>query len=213
MIQRRSVAAFGSALLLAAGLAVPASAQDLPLSFGVRVGPSFPVSDLGDLNSTGFAVRADGNYWLSDLFAVGLDLGVDVLSNNDEGSRISADARLWHWGLQAVVKPTPNDSPWNLLVIGGAGGTTFDTDSFVSDPDGTATFEDFREHYFRVNGDVDVSYRFNDDVSVGVRSGVVVVFADEDDTAVFARGNPGVDPFDTAITIPLTVSLNIRLPN
>lgn len=212
MINRRSVAAFGSALILAAGLAAPASAQDHPISFGVRLGPSIPVGDLADLTTTGFAVRADGNYWLSDLFAVGLDAGVDVLSNNDEDSRISADTRLWQYGIQAVVKPTANDAKWNILAIGGVGGTTFDTDSFVSDPDGDATFEDFRETYLRVNGEVDVSYRFNDDVSLGVRSGVVVVFADEDDTAVFARGNPGVDPFDTAVTIPITVALNVRLP-
>ena len=202
-------------LLAAALLAFAPSPGFAQTSFSIQGGAAIPARHLADVSDPGAKVGADLSYWMSDQVALSVDGSVDMLPATEETAvpvNVLPDLKLWHYGLGAKIDLVAADaSPWSLVLKGGAGATTMDTDELAVAP--APGEEDFTETYLRVNGGLDIGYQASDNVKIAVGGGSYITFVDEEDMALFATMNPEVDPFDTAYTFPITAEVQIGLPN
>jgi hypothetical protein len=202
---------FAFAALLVFGTVGSAQAQQ-GISVEARGGIAIPTSDLSDLADEGPSFGVGVSFPLNSRLSVRVDGDVDILSGKDASGTDpeGPDMNLYHYGAgleYALVQP--GDSRWGLDVNIGAGATTFDVDEF----DVMGTPVDFSETYFTANGGLTLGYQVSRSVSVFIGGQAFIMFADEDDTAIFAAINSEIDPagFDTAVTIPLTAGFKIAL--
>lgn len=103
------------------------------------------------------------------------------------------------------VEATPDESPFSVVISGGANATTMDSGERI-DP---TVDEGFKDTYLGVNAGLEIGYDVTERVELAVRSARFYVFADEDETSVLAEGIEGAAPFDRAITVPITAELSI----
>jgi hypothetical protein len=203
-----------AALLIATLVGLVASPATAQTSFSVQGGASIPAKHLADMSEPGAKVGADLSFWVSDQMALSVDGSLDMLPATDEGpvpATALPDLKLWHYGLGAKLDLVAADAnPWSVVLKGGAGATTMDTDELAVAPTPEA---DFTETYLRVNGGLDIGYQASDNVKIAVGGGSYITFVDEEDMALFATMNPQVDPFDIAYTFPITAEVQIGLPN
>ena len=174
------------------------------LSLTVSAGPSMPINQLSRITDTGAAIGADVAYGLTNRLAVTLDGDVDALTGHES---IEPDMRLWHYGGGLQVDVTPRQSPFSIMLAGGANATTIDTS-----PIGIDSNTDFTHTYFGLNGGLELGYDVSKNVDFAVRGSSYFVFANKTQTAVLTNGT-GAQPLATAVTIPVTAELHIALPN
>lgn len=170
----------------------------------MAAGPSMPVDQLAKITDTGAALGADVAYSLTNWLALTADGDVDFLT----GHALEPDMRLWHYGGGLEVELAPNRTPWSVQLDGGANATTMDTSPFGGIDNST----DFTHTYFGLDGGLEVGYNVSRNVDVAVRGSGYFVFANKTDTQSLVAGS-GVQPFSTAVTIPVTAELHIALPN
>ncbi len=204
-------AAIAAAMALTAMLPAQRSAAQMSSDFGqgsvaltVRAGPSMPVNKLADITNAGAALGADVAYSLTDRLALTADGDVDFLTGHES---LEPDMRLWHYGGGLQLDVAPTRTPWSVVLSGGANATTMDTS-----PIGIQSNMDFTHTYFGLDGGLEVGYDVSDNVDVAVRGSSYFVFADKADTQQLVNGT-GAQPFDMAVTIPVTAELHIALPN
>jgi hypothetical protein len=135
--------------------------------------------------------------------ALRLDGDLEVLSEDrvgGPGGVIMPRAYLWHFhgGLDLDLLTT--DSGWRFGLRGGAGGTVFDTELFV-------TGDDFLDTYFSVSGGLQLGRRVGRSLELGVIGQAFVVFTDEDRTEEFARQAAVLNAFPAASSFPLQLYL------
>src|SRR5690606_26692212 len=159
---------------------------------------------LADITEVGAAIGAGVSIPVAGRLAISLDGNVDMLSAADQGP---ADMRLWHYGAGLQYDVSPRDTPWSVVLHGGANATTMDTEEFAGAPDG-----DFTETYFGLNSGLEVGYDVSDDVQIAVRGSSFFVFADEEETEILFAGTD-LTPFETAVTVPITAEVHISIPN
>lgn len=180
------------------------------LSIEGRGGIAIPASDLADLEDIGPTFGLGLSYSLSPRIALRIDGDVDLLSGVDsDGSGPEApDMNIYHYNAGLTFRLlNPDTNRWALDANLGAGLSTLDADSFEL---GGETV-DFSETYFTANGGLKLGYEITPRVSVFLGGQAYLIFADEEDTAVFSLLRDDVEPFDTAWTFPVTVGLAIRI--
>ncbi len=171
-----------------------------------RGGIGIPTGDLADIADVGPTFGIKLAYRVHPRVRLRVDGDVEIydgagLNNGTE----APDLTLWHYNGGAEFEVLqPGRSPWNVVVNGGAGATTFDSDRFSSGGD-------FNETYFTLNGGVEVGYHVRSNVRVFAAGQLFVMFADDQDTAVFAALSPEVNNFDTVVSIPITAGVSIAL--
>ncbi len=157
--------------------------------------------DLADLADVGASFGAGASYNVHPRIALRIDGDVEILTGADLASGGEApDMTLFQYngGVEVSVLE-PGTSRWRVLVNGGAGATTIDSDEFGGAPAG-----DFNETYFTVNGGLKVGYDVTPHVNVFVDGQIYVAFGDdEDDTAALAALSPEFDAFDTFTSFPI----------
>jgi len=199
------------ALSFVAGRLDAQMASNDEVDFEVRAGPSIPGQHLSDIVDAGLAVGAAARWWVTDHVAFMLDGNVDVLPGEELSAAVTPDTRLYSYGGGLTVGwlSAADSNPWSLTTSLGAGATTIDTDDFAP---ATTVAGDFTETYFQMNGGVRLGYDIsrNAEVALGVQS--YLAFLDEEDTAVFATANPNLDPFDTGMTFPVTLTFQWAIP-
>lgn len=199
------------AALLVFGMVGSAEAQQ-GVTIEARGGIAIPTSDLSDLTDEGPSFGVGVNFPLTNRISVRVDGDADLLSGKDASGTGPAgpDINLYHYGAGlefALVQP--GASRWGIDVNVGAGATTFDSDEF----DVMGTMVDFSETYFTANGGLTLGYQVSERINVFVGGQAFIMFADEDDTAIFSAINSELDPagFDNVVTIPLTAGFKIAL--
>ena len=181
--------------------------QNRDLKLTVRAGPSMPAADLAEItNDFGTALGAEVALPLSQRVSLSVDGNVDMFNG---ATILNPDMRLWHYGAGLDVETTPEDTPWSVVLSGGVNATTMDSDAY--DP-ADVDSGDFTETYLGVNGGVQIGYEINRSVEVAVRGATFFAFADEEETAALTDLS-GTEAFGTAVTVPLTAAVNIRIPN
>ncbi|PIQ61422.1 MAG: hypothetical protein COV99_09165 [Bacteroidetes bacterium CG12_big_fil_rev_8_21_14_0_65_60_17] len=174
------------------------NAQNYPISLEVRGGLANPTGDLADIAETGFDIGVKAGYFLTPALEARLDGDVEVFS----GDGNAPDMRLWHYTIGAGYNLLASrDVPWAVIVNGGLGATTIDTDSFQGGS--------FTETYFTLNFGAKVAYNLAPRIDLFASSMGYVIFADDDDT-VFFENIPGGTAFDTVFSIPVTAGVSIR---
>lgn len=172
---------------------------DYPVNLEGRIGIGIPTGDLADVAETGLDLGLKASYFFSPYFELRADGEVEILSGN--GS--APDMRLWHYTIGPGVKLTDADvTPWSVIINGGLGITTIDTDSYQG--------SSFNETYFALNFGAKVGYDLSRQADIFVSSMGYITFADENDTRYFAD-IPGGTSFDTAFSLPITAGVTIRL--
>ncbi|MFQ5889524.1 MAG: outer membrane beta-barrel protein [Gemmatimonadota bacterium] len=173
-------------------------------------GIAVPTGDLADLEDVGAGFGIGIAYWVHPRIAIRVDGDADILSGVDaEGALPEApDLNIFHYTAGVSVRLLdPEATRWTLNLNAGAGGSTIDADDFTV----SGTTVDFSETYFALNGGLTIGYDVGPNVNVFVGGEAFVVFSDEDDTVVFSQLRSDVEPFDTAVTIPITAGIRVRL--
>lgn len=207
---RRLNIAIAFTAFLAAGSASQTAAQE-KLAVDARGGIAVPASDLAELEDVGASFGVGLSYRLTPRIALRLDGDADILSGtDDEVSGSSApDMNIYHYGAGlGLAILDPSRSRWALDVNVGAGGSTFDVDTFSA---GGSTV-DFSETYVTTYGGLTIGYDVSPNVSVFTRGQAYLALTDEEDTAVFSQISSEIDAggFDTAWTIPITAGISFR---
>lgn len=208
---RHQAGTYAIAALLVFGMVGSADAQQ-GVTIEARGGIAIPTSDLSDLADEGPSFGVGISFPLSNRLRVRVDGDVDLLSGNDASGTgpEGPDINLYHYGAgleYALVQP--GASRWGIDVNVGAGATTFDADEF----DVMGTMVDFRETYFTANGGLTLGYQISERINIFVGGQAFIMFADEDDTAIFSAINSELDPagFDNVVTNPLTAGFKIAV--
>lgn len=207
----RTAGTYAMAAFLVFGMVGSAEAQQ-GVSIEARGGIAIPTSDLSDLADEGPSFGVGISFPLNNRLSVRIDGDVDLLSGKDASGTgpEGPDINLYHYGAgleYALVQP--GASRWGIDINVGAGATTFDADDF----DVMGTMVDFSETYFTVNSGLTVGYQVSPSISAFIGGQAFIMFADEDDTAIFSAINSELDPagFDNVVTIPLTAGIKIAL--
>lgn len=202
---------YAMAALLVFGMVASADAQQ-GVTVEARGGIAIPTSDLSDLADSGPSFGVGVSFPLNNRLRLRVDGDVDLLSGNDASGTNpeGPDINLYHYGAgleYALVQP--GASRWGIDINVGAGATTFDADDF----DVMGTPVDFSETYFTVNSGLTLGYQVSQGVSVFVGGQAFIMFADENDTAIFSAINSELDPtgFGNVVTIPVTAGFKIAL--
>lgn len=189
------------------GLVQPTS----PFFVGVDAGPVLPGTELGDLADPGLRIGGEFGWQATERVAFKIDGGADLLQDQDEPAA-QTDMRLFHYGAGMEVMLTRPDAyrRWDVAATLGAGATTIDAEAAaVAD----AELADFDETYPRANAGLAVSFQPTSSIELELRGEAYVAFADEDETAILTGALPGVDPLDRAVTYPITLAVDWRLPS
>ncbi len=174
-------------------------------------GIAVPVGELRDLNDPGLAVGAEVGYQINPRISIRVLGDADFLQDRTlSGTLIGPHTRLWHYtaGVAAHVLD-PDRSRISILVSGGAGASTLDTDDFQigSDPS-----EDFTETYFTADGGIRFGYTFSRKLSTFVGGQAFLVTTDKADTERLAAIDPTrLSPFSTAWTFPVMAGFTLRV--
>lgn len=207
----RTAGTYAMAAFLVFGMVGSAEAQQ-GVSIEARGGIAIPTSDLSDLADEGPSFGVGISFPLNNRLSVRIDGDVDLLSGKDASGTgpEGPDINLYHYGAgleYALVQP--GASRWGIDINVGAGATTFDADDF----DVMGTMVDFSETYFTVNSGLTLGYQVSPSINVFIGGQAFIMFADEDDTAIFSAINSELDPagFDNVATIPLTAGIKIAL--
>lgn len=207
--------AFTMLTVAAALVALPSATQaqsTWDLTFGSAL--AVPTSDLADGWDLGVNFTAAGTYWFQDRLGFRLETSVDFLSGDDGNSSASfptavPDVNLWHFGGGLEYSVTDRDSDGISVIVNGGGGLTYMKSDEFSIAGSLVAADTFSETYGHLNGGLSFGYPLSDDLTIAVNGSLYVTFADEVDTNIPAFS--GVDPFDTAITFPVGITLRFHL--
>ncbi len=189
-------------------------------SFEGNAGVAIPLGDLDDVSGAGVSFGAAASYFLNPRFALRAEGSLDVMDKGDNVA-LDPDLNVWHYtgGFEYHIA----DPTGGLLFAFdlGLGGVTFDTNTFqVSDfPNtGDTATGSFNRTYIAANGGLKLGYNFARHAGTGVPLATIfiqgdlhVMFADEDDTRMFARLN-SAQPFGTVYSVPITGGIRFNLP-
>lgn len=197
------------AALLALHPGAAAAQSSVPtVDLSVRGGVSMPTGDLAEITDVGPAAGADVAFWINDRIAVSVDASVDMLRGDDR-SDLLPDIQLWHYGGGLQARLIPPSSPVSIKLLGGAGATGFRTNHF--EPAGPGARDRISETYFALNGGAEVGYEMTDQIDLSLRGGAFFTFTDETDLSPLSEMSPEVDAFDSVMTLPITLQVDIAL--
>ena len=200
-------------MLLAAVIAVAGGTTELAgqgkVSFEGQGGVALPAGRLADFVDPGLNTGLGLTYQLSPRVALVVDGGVDVLNGVVLGGQARApDMRLWRYGGGVAANVLPVGR-WSLVTSLGAGATRFSSDEFS--PPGTAEPRTFEHTYFTSNAGLKLGYGLGSRITTYVGARGVWAAASQSDTEALAELDPAsLRPFGSAITVPVTVGLNLR---
>ncbi|MGD2046994.1 MAG: outer membrane beta-barrel protein [Gemmatimonadota bacterium] len=178
------------------------------VDLSVHAGPTMPASDLADITDVGPAVGADIAFWINDHLAVTVDGSVDMLRGDDRADALP-DVQLWHYGAGLETNVMPVSSPVTFELMGGAGATELRTNHF--DPTGPGAPDRLQETYFGLNAGAEAGYQVSDNIDVALRGGAFFTFTDATDLRPLSDMAPQVDGFDSMVTLPLTLQVDVGL--
>jgi len=174
-------------------------AQDFPVNLEGRGGIAIPIGDLADVANVGADFGLKASYFFSPYFEVRGDGEVEILP----GKGSAPNMRLWHYTVGPGVKLTDASvTPWSVIINGGLGITTIDTDHFQGNS--------FNDTYFALNFGAKVGYDVTRQVDIFVSSIGYITFANKNSTRFFA-GIPGGKAFDTVFSLPVTAGVTVRI--
>lgn len=191
-------------------MALPAGIQaqsTWDLTFGAGI--SNPVSDLNDSWNIGASATGAATYWFQDRLGFRVETAVDFLSGEAiSGTQDLPDMNLWHFGAGLEYAVTDRASNALSVIVNGGGGLTLMDGDDAPIAGQIAKKAGFSQTYGQLNGGLSIGWPLSESVTVAVTSSVYFTFADKNDTATI----PGViNPFDTAITFPVGVTLRFHL--
>lgn len=178
-----------------------------------RGGLGIPVGDLGDVVNTGPAIGGGIGFFLGPRTVLRLDVDYQDLNEQDFDLAEPFDSGpgiqlLSYTGGLEFLLTEPASTGATVTANIGAGGTSFESDEFPTVDD---ELTEFSESYFTAVGGLKLGADLVENVTLFASGQYYVIFADEDDTDVFALFRED-DPegFDTVSSIPLTLGLRVQ---
>lgn len=206
----RHASRLATALACLAVLPAAAASQmdESTVDLSVRAGPSMPAGDLAEVTDVGPSIGADVAFWINDHFAVTVDASSDML-RGDERSAALPDVQLHHYGAGLEADIMPRTSPVSFTLIGGGGATTVQTNMIESSEPSTP--DHIAQTYFGVNAGAEAGYEVSDNIALALRGGAYFAFTDALDLSPLSDLSPNVDGFDSMVTLPLTLQVEVGL--
>ncbi len=211
-----AVAAF--ALLPARADAQLVSYSPVFWSFEASAGVVIPTGTWSHSAEAGTAFQLAASYFLNPRLGLRAEGGLDMLGTKGV---VDPDLQIWHY--TAGIEYHLTDPMGGVMAAFdlGLGGATFDTGVFqVNDHPNTGDTSTgtFNSTVMAVNAGFKVGYNFARHagsnvpmVTFFVQGDVNVMFADEEDSALYAALNDQRG-FGTVIDLPLTLGLRVNLP-
>lgn len=180
------------------------------LSVEGRGGIGLPMDDLSEVADLGPAVGAGVAYRLHPRVRIRADGDLELLDGaaTPAGRPVMPELRAWHFSGGAEVDVLPRAGRVGLSANLGGGVTVFDTEEFAEPVFNPATDDpeaDFNATYGTATGGLRVAYSVTPRVDAFVDGRVYLIFADEDETALFNAFDPAVPAqgFDKAWIVPV----------
>lgn len=198
-------------LLLVGAPGESAVAQEDPVAeVEPGAGIVLPTGDIGDLYDPGPAFEVGLSRWIAGPVHASVDFDLGLLSGIDDAAAEIPDLRTWSFtgGFEVDVVDR-RTSPWRVTPEITAGAVRFDSDAFDVDQDGRP--DGLSETYFTASGGLRAGRSISDRVGVYLSGTAQLLFADEEDTAVFEELDPSLEAFGTVITVPVTAGIRISI--
>lgn len=208
-------------LLLLAGAASPAAAQQTPVVFDARGGIALPAGDLASVADPGPSYDVGMNFGLSDRFFLRLDGGADLYEGFDAGlpgDEGINEAEVQHFRLHAgVLYYLTERTPGGFFAsVNGTGGfTNLSVPRTQTSVGADAVEIDISELYPSANVGATVGYAVHEQVDVYLDAQSYAVFGDEADTRSLTqvyndRYAPDLDGLSTTYSFPVSVGLRLH---
>lgn len=216
MITRRIgsvLAAGGMALLLA--VPNPGAAQEAgTISVTGEAGLGLPTGSLSDVADVGPAFRFGTTYSLGGRMGLQANVGTEVFESITAPGGEGPTVRLFRLtvGPSLTLVRTSEETGFRLSARGGVGGTAFTAGRTLVGRGANVRAIDFTEVYLALDGGVSAGYDFSRSVGAYLSAGASLSFADEADTEPFAFLDPGVEPFSTLVSVPITAGVRLSFP-
>lgn len=198
-------------LLLLGAPGESAVAQEDPVAeVEPGAGIVLPTGDIGEIYDPGPAFEVGLSRWIAGPVHASVDFDLGLLSGVDDVAAEIPDLRTWSFtgGLEVDVVDR-RTSPWRITPEITAGAVRFDSDALDVDQDGRP--DDLSDTYFTASGGLRAGRSISDRVGVYLSGTAQLLFADEEDTAVFEELDPSLEAFGTVITVPVTAGIRISI--
>lgn len=209
-----AILAAGTAALL---LSVPnaASAQE-PGTIGITAGAGLgiPTGSLADVSDLGPAFRFAADYGVSRGLAIRAGVGAEVFESITATGGEGPTVRLFRLtvGPSVTLVSPEGATGLRLGAHGGLGGTAFTAGRTLVGTGSNVRAIDFTEVYPALDGGVEAVYAFSESVGAYLNAGASLSFAAEEDMEVFTFLDPGVEPFSSVVSVPLTAGVRLVFP-
>lgn len=217
MKRHRAVPILSAALLVlcaAAGPAPAAGQEEGTLSLVAEAGLGLPVGDLGDVSDPGPAFRFGAEYALSPAAGLLGSVQAEVFSAVTAAGGQGPTVRLFRFLVgptYAVVRPDARRG-FRLSVHAGVGGTAFSAGRTFVGSGSDVRIIDLNSFYFGLGGGLSAGYELSPTVGAYLSVDGSLSFADEADTEVFGFLVPGLEPFSSLVSVPLTAGVRLSFP-
>lgn len=182
------------------------------VSVDVRGGPTLPAGQVGAMLKLGSSWGGSATAHLTRWLGVRADFDVDVMPGGTDSAGVRYPG-MTVTRLQAGVEANFLQQRTDYLPLTSTfaltGGLAWmDADNDFGDVPAAA----FHHLYAGFTGRVNVGYQATEKVNLFVAPEATVVFANSNDTAVFAARSGAVDSFDAAWLFPLRAGVRVTLP-
>lgn len=173
-----------------------------------RAGAAFPIGRLAEIADVGPSFGAGVAYFFHPIIGAGADVSASLLSSSaDDPFDIirTADVDLVHFGATLVfdfTRPSHQDTPLTFRASVWNGLTSMSAQRGELD---------FSATYYTIAGTGRIGYRIRPDLELFVGTDVFAIVTDDSETAAFFQGPTEVEPFDLALSVPLTVGVKAKL--
>ena len=217
----RWVSALALGLMLLAGAAQPAAAQQRPILFDAKGGIGLPVGDLSDVGDVGPAFNLNINFGINDRLYVRGGGGAELYGGFDAGqvgsegineleiNLVHLDAGL----LYLLTRPAESGFFASANATGGV--TNLNVPRVETSVGASAVEIDISELYPSAGVGLTAGYAVSPQVDVYLDAQGYAVFGDEEDTGDLVRVyddrfDPDLGELSTVYSVPLTVGVRFH---
>lgn len=209
-------------LILMAGTAEPAAAQQRPITFDARGGIGLPVGDLGSVADPGPAFNVNVNFGLNDRLFIRTGGGAELYDGFGVSQSLGSEGinelelNLVHLDAGLLYQLTRPEQSGFFASVNATGGVTNLNVPRVETSVGASAVEvDISELYPSASAGLTGGYTISEQVDVYLDVQGYAVFGDEADTGDLVqvyndRAQDDVDGLSTMYSVPLTAGVRLH---